>query len=230
MLDLARIQAITLDLDDTLWPVWPAIAQAELALQAWLAGPAPRTAALFADSAARLAIRAEVNDQYPELQHDLSALRHQAIALALRRCCEDTALADAAFEVFFAARNQVTFFADALPGLALLSARFPLVALSNGNADIHRIGIGGYFRAAVSAREFGVGKPDPRIFQAAAAAAGVAAEAVLHIGDDAALDVLAAQACGMQAAWLNRADQLWPYDQAPHATAATLTGLCKLMN
>lgn len=229
MLDLARIQAITLDLDDTLWPVWPAIEQAELALQGWLSGPAPRTAALFADSASRLAIRAEVNGRYPALQHDLSALRHHAIALALHRSGDDVGLAEEAFEVFFAARNRVTFFADALPGLAVLSARFPLVALSNGNADIARIGIGGHFRAAVSAKTAGVGKPDSRIFHAAAAAAGVAVGAVLHVGDDAALDVLAAQACGMQAAWLNRSGQLWSHDQKPLATATTLTGLCSLL-
>ncbi|HNI85823.1 MAG TPA: type VI secretion system ImpA family N-terminal domain-containing protein, partial [Ottowia sp.] len=35
-LDLRRIRAITLDLDDTLWPVWPTIARAEDALRAWL--------------------------------------------------------------------------------------------------------------------------------------------------------------------------------------------------
>ena len=27
-LDLSRIRAITLDLDDTLWPIWPTIARA----------------------------------------------------------------------------------------------------------------------------------------------------------------------------------------------------------
>ena len=31
-LDTARIRAITIDLDDTLWPVWPTIARAEAAL------------------------------------------------------------------------------------------------------------------------------------------------------------------------------------------------------
>ena len=32
-LDVSRIRAITLDLDDTLWPIWPAIARAEDVLQ-----------------------------------------------------------------------------------------------------------------------------------------------------------------------------------------------------
>jgi FMN phosphatase YigB (HAD superfamily) len=29
MLDLAKIKAITIDLDDTLWPIWPVIERAE---------------------------------------------------------------------------------------------------------------------------------------------------------------------------------------------------------
>ena len=37
MLDLSRIRAITLDLDDTLWPVWPTIHRAEQVLSDWLA-------------------------------------------------------------------------------------------------------------------------------------------------------------------------------------------------
>ena len=47
-LDVSRIRAITLDLDDTLWPIWPTITRAENVLQAWLADHAPATAALCA--------------------------------------------------------------------------------------------------------------------------------------------------------------------------------------
>ena len=32
-LELSRIRAITLDLDDTLWPIWPTIERAERVLQ-----------------------------------------------------------------------------------------------------------------------------------------------------------------------------------------------------
>jgi putative hydrolase of the HAD superfamily len=34
---------------------------------------------------------------------------------------------------------------------------------------------------------------------------------------------------GMQAAWMNRADHLWPHEQQPHVTIATLTELCGLL-
>ena len=115
-----------------------------------------------------------------------------------------------------------------MQALAFLSSRFPLVALSNGNADIHRIGIASYFSASISAQQFGVAKPDPRIFQAAASALNVRPEDVLHVGDDAALDVLAALGCGMQTVWVNREDHLWAHAELPHETVTTLAELCAL--
>jgi putative hydrolase of the HAD superfamily len=228
MLDLTPIKAITLDLDDTLWPIWPTIEKADLALHDWLVQHAPQTAALLAQPAVRHEIREHVNGLYPELRHDLSTLRTRAIRLALSRSGNDPGLAEEAFEVFFAARHQVTLFDDALQALQFLSRRMPLVALSNGNADVHRIGIGSYFTASLSAQQFGVGKPDPRIFHAAASAVGLQAHEVLHVGDDAALDVLAALDCGMQTVWVNRTVHPWTHPAQPHETVTTLTELCAL--
>lgn len=228
MLDLTIIKAITLDLDDTLWPVWPVIERAEAALDQWLGRHAPMTAALFANPTARHDIREQVLRTRPDLKSNLSAIRREAIRLALYRSKENPLLAEEAFEVFFAARHEVTLFDDAVLALEFLSARYPVVALSNGNADVHRIGLGPYFRAAISAQEFGVGKPDPRIFVAAAGAVDVLPHNVLHVGDDAALDVLGALNAGMQAAWVNRADHLWPHETLPHESVSNLTELCDL--
>lgn len=230
MLDLARIRAVTLDLDDTLWPIWPTIARAETALQDWLATQAPQASALFADPARRLALRHRVMADQPDLLHDLSALRLASIRLGLLDCGEDPALAQPAFDVFFEARHKVVLFDDALPALAALARRFPLVALSNGNADVHRIGLGTYFQASVSAQGFGIAKPDPRIFHAAAEAAGVPSDAVLHVGDDAELDVLGALTAGMQTVWVNREDKLWPHGEQPHETVTDLSELVALIS
>lgn len=228
MLETSRVRAVTLDLDDTLWPIWPTIERAERVLHAWLSEHAPMTAALYANPAALREIRNHVADRRPEIKHDLSAVRRESIRLALDRAGEDPLLADAAFDTFFAARQQVELYGDARPALEFLAARFPLVSLSNGNADLERVGIGRYFRAAVSAREFGIGKPDARIFLAAAGAVDVAAEDVLHVGDDATLDVVGALNAGMQAVWLNRAGHDWPHEQQPHVTVRDLTELCAL--
>ena len=226
MFDPKLVKAITLDLDDTLWPVWPAIERAEKALEEWLAQHAPMTAALFANPKARHDIREQVSRARPDLKYKLSAIRREAIRLALSLSAEDPSLAEPAFDVFFDERNRVTLFEDAIPGLEFLASRFPLVAVSNGNADIQRIGLGRFFHASISAQQFGVGKPDPRIFHAAAGSVGVAPADVLHVGDDCTLDVLGALNCGMQTVWVNRADHIWPHAAVPHETVATLTELC----
>jgi FMN hydrolase / 5-amino-6-(5-phospho-D-ribitylamino)uracil phosphatase len=234
MLNIKKIRAISLDLDDTLWPIWPVIERAEQALSVWLGEHAPMTAALFASPHSLREIREYMHDvvlkKKPEMAHDLGAIRKESIRLALYRAGDDPLLAESAYQVFFAARNTVEYYEDALPALKLLSARYPLVALSNGNAQLDLVGIDRFFKAAVSAKSEGVAKPDVRIFQAAAAQAGVAADEVLHVGDDAALDVIGALDAGMQAVWLNRQDKLWPHDsQHPTLEIASLAELTALL-
>jgi HAD superfamily hydrolase (TIGR01549 family) len=230
MLDVAKIRAITIDLDDTLWPIWPTIERAEKALHDWLTVNAPMAAALFSSPSALRDIRDHMAHSRPELKHDLSALRRESIRLALYRAGENPLMAEQAFDVFFAERQRVTLFDDARPALQFLAARYPVVALSNGNADLARIGLGEFFRASISAREFGVGKPDPRIFHAAAGAVDTMPEDVLHIGDDATLDALGALNAGMQAAWINRSDALWPHELEPQVTLTSLTELVELLD
>jgi FMN hydrolase / 5-amino-6-(5-phospho-D-ribitylamino)uracil phosphatase len=229
MLNITKIKAITLDLDDTLWPIWPTIERAERRLLAWLQLHAPATADLLQSPHVRQELRAKVHDQWPALHHDLNAMRRESIRLGLQRVGDDTALAEPAFDVFFAARMDVTLFDDALPGLKWLAKRYPIVALSNGTADVHKIGIGEFFVASVNAQDVGVGKPDPRIFNAATQRLGLQPHQILHVGDDANLDVIGALNVGMQTAWVNRADHLWSQPQEPHATVTSMLELCDLL-
>lgn len=229
MLDISRIKAITLDLDDTLWPIWPTIQRAEQVLAAWLAERAPGAAALMADPQVRKAVRAHVEQTRPDIAHDLSALRRESIRTVLQRAQEDATLAEPAFEVFFAERMRVELFDDALPALTALAAHFPIVAVSNGNAHVGRVGLAPFFVGAVSASEYGVAKPDARIFHAAANQAGVASADALHVGDDAALDVLGALGAGMQTVWVNRTQHVWNHAERPHHTVQNLTELVALL-
>ena len=227
MLDISRIRAITLDLDDTLWPVWPTIHRAEVVLTDWLMQHAPATAALSKQSVVKKAVRAEINARHADRAHDLSFLRLEAIRALLLQAGDPTHLAEPAFEVFFAERQRVDLFDDALPALTFWSQRYPVVALSNGNADVHRVGIGQHFHASVSAKSMGVAKPDLRVFLAGAEAAGVAPHEVLHIGDDAHADCVGALAAGMQVAWLNREGHDWSHgDTRPHLEVRDLHALC----
>jgi putative hydrolase of the HAD superfamily len=171
-------------------------------------------------------IRAEVNQRHADKAHDFSFLRHESIRQSLIRAGDAPHLADAAFDVFFAERQNVTLYDGVEQALARLAARYPLVGLSNGNADVFRTAAGPYFKASVSARQFGVAKPDVRIFHAAAAQLNVPVESVLHLGDDAHTDVMGAINAGMQTAWINTQGHEWPPDSAQPLTVRHLAELC----
>ena len=89
MLEIARIKAISLDLDDTLWPIWPTIERAEKVLHDWLMEHAPMTAALFSSPSALREIRDYMGTSRPDLKNDLSALRNSfhSTCTDLVDCC-----------------------------------------------------------------------------------------------------------------------------------------------
>lgn len=204
MTESPRFRAITLDLDDTLWPIAPTIARAEEQLHAWLHQHAPATAAMF-DVAGIVRLRDAVAHEFPAQAHDFTWMRKIAIERALRAAGDDPALTEPAFAVFFAARQQVTLYPDAEPALRRLAARYPLLGLTNGNADWRAIGLGSYLTAGcLSAREFGQGKPHAPFFHEALRRLDLPAEAVLHVGDDWPLDIDGAHGAGIAAAWIRR--------------------------
>lgn len=197
------VRAITIDLDETLWPIAPVIARAEIALHDWLRAHAPRTAAAF-DVPALQRQRDLIAIEFPERAHDFSWVRQVSIARSLEQAGDDLALAEPAFAEFFSWRLKVRLFDDALPALERLSARFPLLALTNGNADLARIGIDRFFVGRLAARDFGRGKPHADFFHAGCAQLGLPPEQVLHVGDDWALDIEGAWDAGQPSAWIRR--------------------------
>lgn len=208
------IRALSFDLDDTLWDIWPVIERAEAALHAWLLAGYPALAAQF-DAQALRRLCSDEAARDPAIAHDRSLIRRRGLARAAELAgCEGFAL-DEAFEVFFAARNQVEFYADALPVLERLAARYPVVALSNGNADLDRIGIAHLFAFHLSAAIVGTQKPHPAMFEQAVARLNLPPAAILHVGDDPEHDVEGARAAGLRAVWVRRGERAWPDGLAP---------------
>ena len=203
-----RVRAITLDLDDTLWPIEPVMLRAEQRLDAWLRTHCPPVADQYPIAAMR-ALRDEVAAANPDLAHDFTAQRLLTLERAFAACGIGDEHVQAAFEVYYDARNRVDCYEDALPALAALAARLPLVSISNGNADLERIGLRQHFAHCISAREFGSAKPAAAIFHDACARLGLAPENVLHVGDDVLLDVAGAHAAGLRTGWLNRGSAAW---------------------
>jgi 2-haloalkanoic acid dehalogenase type II len=219
-------RVISFDLDDTLWPVAPVIAAAEAALQSWLREHHPRAVHGFTLDSMRN-LRARVAERFPLKSHDLTFLRRQALAEMFAAAgYPDGPAADVAFEIFLSHRNRVEFYADALPALTRLRAKYRLFALSNGNADLERCGIADLFEGHVTASAAGAAKPDARIYAHLLRAAGVPPIEVLHVGDDPLADVVGATQAGLQAVWLNRDARTWPEQfAAPARTVTTLADI-----
>jgi putative hydrolase of the HAD superfamily len=205
-----RILAVTLDLDDTLWPTMPSLEQAERDLDDYLRQHHPEVARAYPIPAMR-ALRAQVAAERLDLAHDFTTQRHLTMQQAFAACgiaAEDVPL-DRMWEIYFSARNRVELFPDSLDALRRIAARLPLATLTNGNADVERIGIHTHFSHRISARETGAAKPDPRIFATAAQRLGVPPQHILHVGDDPDLDMVGAREAGLRTAWINRRGLPW---------------------
>ncbi len=223
-----RIECITFDLDDTLWLCEPVIHNAEYVFYIWLEQHFPAIAEDF-DIPGLISHRREVFLKFPEMSHDFSWLRKRWLEQLANDYGHDSWLVDEGFEVFLAARNDVTLFEGATDLLELVSQRYQVGAITNGNADVHRIGIGHFFDFSVSASGAGASKPSPVIFQAAADHAGVAPENILHIGDDAERDMCGAARAGMKTLWINPQGSPWDGPYRPHHEVRLVTELRDLL-
>ena len=227
------IRAVSFDLDDTLWPVWPAILRAEQALQAWLTERALPVAERFPPERMReLRPRAAELAAAAGLAHDLAWTRRTQIGLAFEaaRHPASDALIGEAYEVFEDTRQQVEPYPEVEAVLAIIAARLPLVAVTNGSAEIDRTALGRHFTGAFSAMRLGIAKPEPGIFHAACRHVGCEPREVLHVGDDAHLDIAAARAAGMQTLWINRTAKPWPFDTPSGPVASDLHGVIELLD
>ncbi|KPV40669.1 hypothetical protein AN478_05790 [Thiohalorhabdus denitrificans] len=222
-------RALTFDLDETLWPCEDVIARAEGAVYRWLATHCPRITAEYGQEEMR-AIRLEMAERHPDLAADMTALRVASLRWHAERAGYAPGVAEAAMEVFLAERNRVTPFEE-VPGiLERLGARFPLVALTNGNAHVPHTPLAGMFDLVLSAGDVGAPKPHPAMFRAACGELGLPATALVHMGDDPVRDVQAARDLGARTVWINRAAASWPDGLArPHHELPCLRGLPALL-
>ncbi|MEO5811035.1 MAG: HAD family hydrolase [Rhodanobacter sp.] len=206
--------ALTLDLDDTLWPVQPALQRADEAVDAWLREHYPDVATTWPIPAMR-ALRAQIATERADLAHDFTTQRQLTMQQVFAASGIHDAPLDILWDIYFTERNRVDLYADSLDALRRLARRVPLASLTNGNADLQRIGIHAHFACHICARDKGFAKPDPRIFLAAAAKLCVAPGNILHVGDDPARDIVGAREAGLRTAWINRRGETWPVALGP---------------
>jgi 2-haloalkanoic acid dehalogenase type II len=207
-------RAVAFDLDNTLWDVEPVLARAEARVYAWLAEHYPRIPAALSLEDMRRA-REALARREPHNAHDFTYLRTTALAEHAREHGYAHELAARAFEVFLAARCDVQLYPDVRPGLQRLRGRFVLATLSNGNADLQRIGLDRLFALSLNARQLGAAKPARQCFERLAQGLRVEPQELWYVGDDPLLDVAAARAAGLGTVWVNRRSHPWPEELAP---------------
>ena len=225
------IKLVTFDLDDTLWDNVPVIIRAEASMREWLAAHATKVGDFPLEHFARL--RKQVLVCNPELEYRISLLRHRVLIHAFEEVGyplpESTEMADVCFENFIHARHKLTVFPEAEPMLQNLYQNFILGIITNGNADVQRIGLADYFQFALCAEDIGIAKPDVRIFQEALHRTGVETSRAVHIGDHPVDDIAGAQQACLRAVWFNPRGKVWEGDKYPDAQIINLMELPELL-
>ena len=226
------IELVTFDLDDTLWDTAPVIVRAETVVGEWLAANAPKLGVI--EAVHFQALRERILGAQPQLKHRISALRRRVLFHALHDAgypqADAHTLADHAFEVFLEARHALEVFAQVEPTLSALARDYALGVVTNGNADVRRIGLGHHFKFVLCAEDIGIAKPDARLFHEALSRGGVAAHAAVHVGDHPGDDIAGAQQAGLRAVWFNPGGKSWDGDKRPDAEIGCLSELAQVLN
>lgn len=200
------ITTLSFDLDDTVWDPRPALIAADRAQWQYLADLFPRLSEHFTRDRV-LGCRKRVIDKSPMIVGDVTALRIEVMTQILRSLEVPTETADAAardaFAAFMAHRNDVVLFPDAVTVLSGLAERFTLIAITNGNADVHKTPLASFFTLAFRADEVGSAKPEKKIFEVAMSAATCSSTEMIHIGDSIENDVNGALNAGLTPIWFN---------------------------
>lgn len=227
---LQPISVLSFDLDDTLYDNKPVIAAAEAAMLKSLAQHAPVTRGYNSDFwwQQRLLLAKAT----PEIRHDLGRWRLLGIeaglvSLGLNQC-EAGEIAEVAYSVFWQERTNVKIKPEVKALLTALASRYQLIAITNGNACIKKMGLGNVFEFSLQAGPDGRMKPYPDLFLTAAQRLKINPNAILHIGDSHRADIMGALNAGCQAAWLDHYQQ--QVNILPHLWLTHLRDLIMLVS
>lgn len=213
---LSPVSVLSFDLDDTLYDNSPVLAAAEAAMLSALAQHAPLTR--NTDSEFWWQQRRLLAKKIPDIRHDIGRWRLLGIEAGLISLglaqCEAGEIAELAYSAFLAERTRINLQPQVKQLLSELAQRYKLIAITNGNACIHKMGVGELFEFSLQAGPDGRMKPHADLFLTAAARLQVAPAQILHIGDSHRADVMGALNAGCQAAWLDHHQS--PVPVLPH--------------
>jgi HAD superfamily hydrolase (TIGR01549 family) len=232
---LGPVAALTFDLDDTLYDNRPVIERTELESLSFVQNYHPSLSAITKPDFMRL--RQAIRLAEPDIYHDVTEWRRRAVEQAMLEAGltaeEAAAGATASMANFAKWRSRIDVPQETHDTLAKLAQKWPLVAITNGNAQPHLFGLDKYFKFVLRAGPHGRSKPFNDMYHLAAEKLGVPLEHILHVGDDLTTDVAGAVRCGMQACWINLRDgDLMQIDDSrllPHLEISRLASLTALI-
>ncbi|MCE0802698.1 5-amino-6-(5-phospho-D-ribitylamino)uracil phosphatase YigB [Buttiauxella sp. S04-F03] len=232
---LGTIAALTFDLDDTLYDNREVIMRTERESMSFVQNYHPKLNHLQRPDFLR--IRHALRLEEPDIYHDVTEWRRRAVEQAMLdvglSAEEAAAGAQASMENFAHWRSQIDVPQETHDTLAKLAEKWPLVAITNGNAEPHLFGLDQYFKFVLRAGPHGRSKPFNDMYHLAAEKLNVPLGHILHVGDDLTTDVAGAVRCGMQACWINLRDgDLMQIDDSrllPHLEISQLASLTALI-
>ena len=230
-----HIQAISFDLDDTLYDNLPHILNAEAELVTFLQQAYPLSRVWQTHDWRSLKL--QLLQQHRELAHDTSAARLATLRQGLIQLgysvMEAERGAEQGLACFYFHRSNFRVSDEVLLLLKRLSEHFRLVGITNGNVDAERIGLGDAFEFVLHPGSGVQMKPAKDMFELACLRLNIAPQHLLHVGDNMNADVRGARLAGCQSVWLNpsfgRNDLLPITTLLPHLEIASLDALAKVL-
>lgn len=201
---MTTIKVIGFDLDDTLWEIEPVLLRAERILGAWLRERVP---GFRYDIDTMRAVRTDLLEADPTLEGRVTELRRRVIEEGLHRGgvgrSEARTLSEEAMIVFLEARNEIELFKGVQDTIVELSREFICGVLTNGNADLERMGLSNLFSFVFSAEQVGAAKPEDGLFRAALEYTSVQPHEMVYVGDHPTHDIDPANRLGLRTIWVD---------------------------
>lgn len=232
---IGPIAALTFDLDDTLYDNRPVIERTEHESMSFVQNYHPKLSKLQKSDFMHL--RQALRQADPDIYHDVTEWRRRAVEQAMLNvgmsASEAAVGAEASMANFAQWRSRIEVPQETHDTLAKLAQAWPLVAITNGNAQPHLFGLDKYFKFVLRAGPHGRSKPFNDMYELAALKLDVPMAHILHVGDDLTTDVAGAVRCGLQACWINLRDgNLMHIDDSrllPHLEISRLASLTALI-
>lgn len=226
-----NIQILSFDLDDTLYQNEEVIHAAEHAQFDAVCNVAPK--AKEAGITFWMNLKWQVAKQQPDITHDVTAWRYEVIQQGLAHFgVQDETTTENVFNQFYQARSNFEVPKLTFSVLDKLKQQFKLVAVTNGNADLKRIGLAdhfeAYYRAGVNNCKM---KPYPDMLLKVMQDFSVEPQQILHLGDNVGSDIQASINAQVPSFWFNPEQKSYPTGYAlPNAQYTCLSDLLHLLD